>query len=123
MWRYAMKRLILVAAVSTMLFGAMGTGSVSARKDPACTVNPSPALVGQTYTVSVAGLPANTPVYLWTTNVLGGTISSVLLGTTSTGSFNLAESASSAGTWSYQFTGTPKTKNTAIYATCSVSVS
>jgi hypothetical protein len=122
-WRIEarMKRTILAVAVSAMLFGAMGTGSVSARKDPACTVTPDMATVGQTYTVSVAGIPANASVYLWVTDAKTATISSSYLGTTSTGSFSLAESASNSGLWSYQFTG-PQKGNTTVYATCSVNV-
>jgi hypothetical protein len=117
-----MKRLILAVAISSTLVGAIGHGTAFARKDPPCTVNPNQVAVGQTYTVSVSGLPTNSPIYLWTTNVKYATISSTLLGTTATGSFNLSESAATAGMWSYQFTGPTKSSGTVVYATCAVTV-
>jgi hypothetical protein len=117
-----MKRLILAVAISATLFGAIGSRTVSARKDPACTISPAPAAVGQPFTVSVSGLPTNSPIYLWVTDAAGGNLTSALLGTTSTGSFNLSETAGTPGTWSYQFTGPLKSSNTAVYSTCAVSV-
>jgi hypothetical protein len=113
-----MKRLILAVAISTMLFGAIGARSVSARGGGAtCNVTPSPALVGQPFTVSVSGLPTNSPIYLWISN-LHGDLTMSYLGTTATGTVTVTETASFGGIWSYQFTGPQKAKNTAIYATC-----
>jgi hypothetical protein len=42
------------------------------------------------------------------------------LGSTPDGNFALDESSSSAGTWTYVFSGPTKNNNTQIYATCSV---
>lgn len=120
-----MKRVMLVVALSAMLFAAVGTGSASARKGggggASCSVTPAPAVVGVPYTVSVSGLPTNSSIYLWISN-LHGDLTMTSLGTTSTGSFTLTESASFGGIWSYQFTGPQRSSNTVIYATCSVSV-
>lgn len=118
-----MKRLVLAVAVAMMLFGAMGAGAQAAKRSSAsCTVTPNQVAVGQTYTVSASGLPSGSPIYLWITDAHNATITSTYLGTTSTGSFTLSESSSSAGIWSYQFTGPTKASNTPIYATCSLTV-
>lgn len=119
-----MKRVMLVVVLSAMLFATAGIGSASARKGSSgatCSVTPALATVGVPYTVSVSGLPTGSPIYLWISNI-SGDLTTTYLGTTSTGSFTLTESASSIGMWSYQFTGPQKSSNTAIYATCSVSV-
>ena len=114
-----MKRTIVAVVVSTMLFGAMATGAQAAKHgDPPCTVTPNPATVGQTYTVSVSGLPTSTTLNLWTIDPSGGK-SGMPLGTVYSGAINYSTSAPYAGTWSYQITGTNSTK---IYSSCSVQV-
>jgi hypothetical protein len=117
-----MKRLILAVAISATMVGAIGTGSVSAKKDPACTITPAPAAVGQPFTVNVSGLPTNVPITLWVTDAAGGTLTSGLLGTAPGGSFSLTETAGSVGTWSYQFAGPMKNGSAFVYSTCAVSV-
>jgi hypothetical protein len=116
-----MKRIILAVAISATLFGAIGNSSVSARKDPACTVNPFPGAVGQPYTVSVSGLPTNSPVYLWVTYP-DASVHTTLLGSTSTGSFTVSYTPGYTGVWNYQFTGPTKSNGTTVFAGCSQSV-
>ncbi len=104
----------LAAVIATTAFAAR-----PAKKDPPCSISPSPAAVGQTYVVSTSGLPTGTAVNLWVTDPSGNTTGSPL-GSTPDGSFNLNESSSSAGKWTYTFSGPTKNNNTAIYSSCSV---
>jgi hypothetical protein len=115
-----MKRLAFgfVAAASIVLGTHTGLASAHQKTDPPCTINPNPAAVGSTYVVSASGLPTGSAVNLWITTPNGTTTGSPL-GSTPDGKFNLNESSSYAGTWSYAFTG-PTGHNMATYATCSV---
>jgi hypothetical protein len=106
--------LTLAAVIATAAFAAR-----PAKKDPPCTISPSPAAVGQTYVVSASGLPIGTAVNLWVTDPSGNTSGSPL-GSTPDGSFNLNESSSSAGKWTYTFSGPTKNNNTTMYSSCSV---
>jgi hypothetical protein len=58
-------------------------------------------------------------VNLWVTDPSGTTTGSPL-GSTPDGTFALNESSSSAGTWTYVFSGPTKNNGMLIYATCSV---
>jgi hypothetical protein len=106
--------------------GAM-IGSASAAKggrhqqDPACSVSPNPAAVGTPYVLSATGIPSGIAVNLWVTNPSGQTSGSPL-GSTGDGTFDMIESSSSAGTWTYTFSGPTKNNpdTTSIYARCSV---
>jgi hypothetical protein len=112
----------VIAAIGAVLlvapaFAAKGGHSA----DPSCSISPSTADIGQVYVVSASGLPTSTAINLWVTDPNGNTTGSPL-GSAPTGTFNLNESSSSAGTWTYTFSG-PTKKNpstTAVYATCSV---
>lgn len=119
-----MRRVILTLTAITMLGmgGVTGVHAASHRADPPCSISPGLVAVGQTYVVSVSGLPTGSAVNLWVTSPDGTTTGSPL-GSTPDGTFNLNESSSSAGTWSYAFSGPTKTNNTLIYATCSVTAS
>jgi hypothetical protein len=118
-------RTSLRAAVLVLTLGALiaSTAASAARptKDPPCTINPSPAAVGQTYVVSVSGLPTGVPINLWVTDPSGNS-SGAPLGSSGDGSFALNESSSSAGSWKYSFTGATKNNPnaTVVYAGCSV---
>ena len=115
-----MKRIALgfVVAASIALGTHTGFASAHPKSDPPCTVNPSPAAVGSTYVVSASGLPSLSAVNLWITAPNGTTTGSPL-GSTPDGTFNLNESSSSSGTWTYTFSG-PTGHNMQTYATCSV---
>jgi hypothetical protein len=71
--------------------------------------------------VSVSGLPIGVPINLWITDPSGSTSGSPL-GSTGDGSFALNESASSAGSWKYSFSGATKNNpsTTVVYSSCSV---
>jgi hypothetical protein len=83
--------------------GASVTAAFAAKPktDPPCSI-PSPAAVGETYVVSVSGLPTGVPINLWITDPSGST-SGYPLASTGDGSFALSQSASSAGSWKYSF--------------------
>jgi hypothetical protein len=116
-----MKRLVLAAIVVTASLSVMGTGAQAAGKhwDPPCVVNPNPVSVGQSYTVSVSGLPTSTVLNLWVTDPNGNTTGTPL-GTVASGAMSLTTSSSAAGTWTYQVTGTNATK---VYSSCTAQVS
>ena len=117
-----MKRLLAGLAVAGgVLVGAAPGTAFAHRADPPCTITPAAVAVGQTYVVSVSGLPALSAINLWVTTP-GGVTSGSPLGSTPNGSFNLDESSSSAGTWTYAFSG-PTGHNMQVYATCSVTAS
>ena len=94
------------------------------KNDPPCTISPSPAAVGETYVVSVSGLPAGVPINLWVTDPNGQTSGSPL-GSTGDGTFALNESSSFDGSWKYSFlAATKKNPNTTVtYSSCSVDAS
>jgi hypothetical protein len=115
-------RFALVAGIVLALVTAATSYARSPRhSDPACSINPSPAAVGQIYVVSVSGLPTDTAINLWVTDPSGNTVGRPL-GSTPDGTYNLNESSSSAGTWTYAFSG-PVKQNTVIYSSCSVAAS
>jgi hypothetical protein len=60
------------------------------KTDPPCSISPSPAAVGETYVVSVSGLPTGVPINLWITDPSGST-SGYPLASTGDGSFALSE--------------------------------
>jgi hypothetical protein len=104
--------------------GGNGHGSGNGGGSPtpstsSCSVNPSSVAVGDWYLVSASGLPTDTAINLWVTDPSGSTVGSPL-GSAPDGTFNLNETSSSAGTWTYVFSGPTKTNNTAVYGTCSV---
>ncbi len=69
--------------------------------------------------VTATGLPTMSAVNLWVTDPSGSTTGSPL-GSTPDGTFALNESSSSAGTWTYMFSGPTKNNGMQIYASCSV---
>jgi len=109
------KLVVLALAVAAVVATSAFAGK-PAKKDPPCSINPSPAKVGENYVVSVSGLPLRTAINLWITDPSGATTGRPL-GSTPDGSFNLNESSSSAGKWTYTFSGPTKINNTTI---CSV---
>jgi hypothetical protein len=101
--------------------GRGGGGSGAQQSSASCSVNPNPASVGQSYVVSASGLPIGTAINLWVTDPSGNAVGSAL-GSTADGTANLTESSSSAGTWTYTFSGPSKNNPAAmaVYASCSV---
>ena len=120
-----MKRIALVvttlALMASMAQVALAAPNSHHKADPACTISPNPAAVGATYVVSATGIPTDTAINLWVTDP-AGTVTGSPLGSTPDGTFNLNESSSSGGTWTYAFSG-PVKPNTQVYATCSVDAS
>jgi hypothetical protein len=123
--RDLLKQFIPVAGIATVAAVLLVTPAVAAKgghsADPSCSISPSAADVGQVYVVSVSGLPTSTAINLWVTDPNGNTSGSPL-GSAPTGSFNLNESSSFAGTWTYTFSGPTKNNpnTTVVYASCSV---
>ena len=110
---------MLYLLTAAFLVGMVHVASATPSKSgPKCWVSPNPVAVGQTYVVSAGGLPTGTAINLWVTDPSGNTSGSPL-GSTPDGTFNLEESSSSAGTWTYAFSG-PVKKHMSPYATCSV---
>jgi hypothetical protein len=112
---------VLALTVTTLIASTAALGARPKKDPPPCTISPSPAAVGQTYVVSVSGLPTGVPINLWITDS-GGNTSGSPLGSTGDGSFALEESASSAGNRKYSFSGATKNNpdTTVIYSSCSV---
>ena len=102
--------------------GSGGGGGNPTQSDPSCSVSSTSVAVGDWYVVSASGLPTGVAINLWVTDGNGNTTGSPL-GSTPDGTFNLNESSSSAGQWSYTFSGPTKNNpaTTSVYATCSVS--
>jgi hypothetical protein len=113
------------AATAVMVIGAMAlilplaaTSAASHRySDPPCTISASSVGVGETYWVSVAGLPTGIAINLWVTDSTGTTGSP--LGSTGDGTFSMQESSNVSGTTTYAFSG-PTKRNSVVYSTCSV---
>jgi hypothetical protein len=108
----------LVLALGALLipFGSVAAASHH-YSDPPCTISTSSAAVGETYVVSVTGLPTGLAINLWITDATGTTGSP--LGSTGDGTFNLNESSKVAGTTTYAFSG-PTKMNMTILSSCSV---
>jgi len=112
----------VIAAVAAVLLVAPALAAKGGHAAaPPCTISPSTAAVGQVYVVSASGLPTSTAINLWVTDPNGNTSGSPL-GSTPTGTFNLNESSSFAGQWTYTFSGPTKNNasTTVVYASCSV---
>lgn len=112
---------LTVAVFAAAGYGAPGNGKGHSQSDPACTITPSPVAVGQNYVVSVSGLPTDTAINLWVTDPNGNTSGSPL-GSAPTSTYNLNESSSFGGQWTYTFSGPTKNNasTTVVYASCSV---
>ena len=115
-----MKGITLVMITATFLGGMAQAGLAASHKriDPPCTINTYSPAVGATYVVSATGIPTDTAINLWITDPGGNTTGSPL-GSTPDGTFNLNESSSSAGPWTYAFSG-PVKNHMDVYAVCSV---
>jgi hypothetical protein len=110
--------LVSAIALATLIMPFNTVVAASHKADPGCTVSPNPAAVGQPYVVSAWGLPTGTAINLWVTDPTGKTTGRPL-GGTGDGTFNLNESSSFAGTWTYAFSG-PTKNHMSMDATCSV---
>jgi hypothetical protein len=109
--------MLLAAGLLILPFGAASAASHNA-VGSGCSVNPSSADVGETYLVDAWGLSTRTAINLWVTE--NGVTAGEPLGGTTTGTFTLARSSTSAGVTTYTFTG-PTGKNMKVYARCTVS--
>lgn len=124
--RNLLKQIIPVAVLAAVAAFFLVAPAFAAKgghnADPPCTISTgSTAAVGQMYVVSMSGLPTGTAVNLWVTGPNGNTAGSPL-GSTPDGTFNLNESSSSAGQWTYTFSGPTKSNPSAttVYGSCSV---
>jgi hypothetical protein len=112
----------VLAVVAVLLVTPAFAAKGGHNADPPCTISTGDtAAVGETYVVSVSGLPTSTAINLWVTDPNGNTTGSPL-GSAPTGAFNLNESSSSAGKWTYTFSG-PTKANMTVYSSCSVQAS
>jgi hypothetical protein len=112
-------KIVLLIILLPFVFAA---GANAAKTNASCSISPNPVGVEQTYIVSATGLPINVPINLYVTDPNGTTTGSPL-GGTGDGTFNLEESSSFAGVWTYKFTGIHKrVAYPNSYATCTVSV-
>jgi hypothetical protein len=97
---------LVVSAVAVLALagtGLAGHGPLP-NHDPACTANPSPATVGQAFTLSATSLPTTDPVWLIVQTPSGNsTVSEVYVG--ADGTWSGSEVANQAGTWTYSFSG------------------
>jgi hypothetical protein len=124
--RDLLKQVIPVAVIATVAAVLLVTPAFAAKgghnADPPCSISTgSTAAVGQTYVVSMSGLPTSTAINLWVTDPNGNTTGSPL-GSTPDGTFNLNESSAFAGQWTYTFSGPTKqnANSTTVYGSCSV---
>ena len=123
--RSLLKQLIPVGVVAVVVAVLSVTPAFAAKGghggDPPCSISPATAAVGQVYVVSASGLPTSTAINLWVTDPNGNTTGSPL-GSTPDGTFNLNESSSFAGRWTYMFSGPMKSNPnaTTVYARCSI---
>jgi len=114
--------LILGMSLSVTITALTETRAVAgSRSHRRCRIDKHPAQVGETYVVSVRGLPTHKAINLMITDPNGDTLASPL-GITPHGVFKLNESSSMPGRTTYTFSG-PFKKHTVIYASCSVVVS
>jgi hypothetical protein len=120
-----MKRFLFATGSALALLTATATGASASgggkHSDPPCTINPSSASVGQSYTVTASSLPTNTALNLSVTDANGTSVGP--LGSTSDGTMMLSESSSVAGTVTYQFLGAIKNNGATVYSSCSLNVS
>jgi hypothetical protein len=114
----------LVAAIA-FAFGAVGRAPVGASDvlaarggGASCSVSPTSVAVGASYMVTATGLPTGRSINLWVTAPSGVTTGAPLGGTTD-GTLSVLRSSSSAGAWTYAFSG-PTKNHLTVYATCSV---
>ena len=122
MFRRIDYRLILGMSLSLTITALTYTGAdARSRSHRRCRIDKHTAQVGETYVVTVRGLPRHSAINLVTTDPNGNTLASPL-GSTPHGTFKLNESSSMPGRTTYTFSG-PFERDTAIYASCSVVVS
>ena len=120
-----------VIAGAVLAIGA-SQGSVHAAKlDPGCAISPGAVTLGQSYTVSAWGLPADNNTNLIITYPNGSTLTGPIA-VAAGGTYSVALSSANAipagqsGTYTYQFVGKvrwPAGTFTQSYASCSVTVS
>jgi len=108
--------LVLLLAIAVLATAAFAR---TPKHNPSCTIIPDPAEPGA-YVMRVSGLPTATALNVWITDP-DGNIAGAPLGTTPDGTFNFKLNGSSSPPGAtYTFSGRVK-KNTAIYASCSLS--
>jgi hypothetical protein len=121
-----MKTAMVAAVVVAALLSVVSIASAS-KKDPPCSITPGSVSSGQSYTVSVAGLPARN-VNLVVAAPDGAKMTSWIdtSGGSYAGSYTGAFWNGETGTYSYAFVGKvtwPAGTYSQVYSTCSVQVS
>ena len=120
------KTAIAAAVVVAALMSVVATAGAS-RKDPPCSINPGSVSSGQSYAVSVDGLPSRN-VNLVVSTPDGSTMTSAIdtSGGSWSGSYTGAFWNGETGTYAYAFVGKvswPTGTYNQVYSTCSVAVS
>ncbi len=127
----SVKRLVGRVAFSGMIIGATlvagasvapGARAASHKADPPCSINPSPAALNQTFTISASGLPTVDPVWLISSPPSGSSsVSEVYVN--ADGTWTGTASGNLRGTWTYSFSGMLSNNKYGTVASCSVQVS
>lgn len=122
-----MRKTALAAAVVVAALLSVVSTAGAAKKDPPCSIDPGNVSSGQSYTVSVAGLPSRN-VNLVVTAPDGAALTSPI--DTSGGSYSGSYTAGfwngETGSYAYAFVGKvswPAGTYSQVYSTCSVQVS
>ena len=120
-----------VLAGTILAIGGSPASAHAAKLAPGCTVSPGAVALGESYTVSAWGLPADNNTNLIITYPNGSTLTGPIP-VASGGSYSVTQSSASAiptgqrGTYTYQFVGKvkwPQGTFTQSYASCSIVVS
>lgn len=115
-------------AAFVLVFGVVGAYAIwrsfAAPAPPGvCSINPSPASVNQSYTISASGLPTKDSNWLLTYPPSGqanATVEPVYV--SSTGTWSGTKSANATGVWTYVFSGLLKNHKYGTVAECSVQI-
>jgi hypothetical protein len=95
---------------------------VLAQHDGSCSINPNPATLNQSYTISATNLPTVDPVWLIANSPTGdSTVSPVAVNPDGTAS--VTTSSAVAGTWTYDFSGLQTNNKYGTVASCAMSMS
>jgi hypothetical protein len=113
--------LIAVLVVGLIAGTAFAAAHRGPKADPPCSVNPSPAVVGEPYIVSTNGLPTATPVYLIVQPPAAMSTSSPV-DVSADGTWVGTEFANEPGTWTYTFSGVLSNHKYGTVSSCSVLV-
>jgi hypothetical protein len=111
----------LAMALASAGYSSSGKGK-RAQGDPLCSASPSPVTVGRPFTLRASGLPTSGAVWLIVQTPSGtGSVTQVYVD--GDGNWTGTEVASSAGTWTYTFSGLMVNNKYGAVSTCAIGVS